>query len=319
MDLISVIVPVYKVEAYLDRCVESIVSQTYRNLEIILVDDGSPDNCPAICDGWAQKDGRIKVIHRENSGPSATRNAGIDTATGAYICFVDSDDWIHPRYVEFLHHACTEYQVPISGCDYFCVSDFVPFDDTLPCNCTLYNTEQALEQFIRGQLFRAVVWNKLYHRSILNDVRFPVGRNREDEFFSFQVLTQAPRLVYIDAPLYFYYQRPGSFMNSLSIHHLDALDAYLERMAFLKDHYPQLYERDKVQFCISCAMLYREVLKQEVPEKSQFKKKIMECRKQVSFDLYELCSCNVKQLVYIMGTGCCMDAFCKLLNLRARR
>lgn len=105
---ISVIVPVYKVENFLDRCVESIVGQTYENLEIILVDDGSPDNCPAMCDKWAEKDGRIKVIHKENGGVSSARNAALDIVSGDYICFVDSDDWIDPGMYEFLYKKFTK-------------------------------------------------------------------------------------------------------------------------------------------------------------------------------------------------------------------
>ena len=117
--LISVIVPVYKVENFLDRCVESIVGQTYENLEIILVDDGSPDNCPAMCDKWAEKDGRIKVIHKENGGVSSARNAALDIVSGDYICFVDSDDWIDPGMYEFLYKNSQKYDADISCCGIF--------------------------------------------------------------------------------------------------------------------------------------------------------------------------------------------------------
>lgn len=116
---ISVIVPVYKVENFLDRCVESIVGQTYENLEIILVDDGSPDNCPAMCDKWAEKDGRIKVIHKENGGVSSARNAALDIVSGDYICFVDSDDWIDPGMYEFLYKNSQKYDADISCCGIF--------------------------------------------------------------------------------------------------------------------------------------------------------------------------------------------------------
>ena len=318
MDLISVIVPVYKVETYLDRCVQSIADQTYRNLEIILVDDGSPDNCPAMCDAWAQKDGRIRVIHKENGGPSSTRNAGLDAAQGEYLCFVDSDDWVHPQYVELLYNTCTEYDVSISGCDYSIVSDYVPFESAVSKACTLYDTEQALEQFIHGRLFRAVVWNKLYHRNILKDVRFPVGRNREDEFFSFQVLVKAPRLVYIDAPLYSYYQRPGSFMNSVSVHHLDVLDAYLERMAFLKKNYPRLYLADKATFCITCVNFYLGAKQLDSQDRHEYRRRIKDARATIGFTLHEFTAYSPSQIVYILGSKLCMDLFCKLLSARRK-
>ena len=116
MDLISVIVPVYKVEAYLDRCVQSIVDQTYTNLEIILVDDGSPDRCPQMCDEWAKRDNRIRVIHKENGGLSDARNAGMQAASGTYIAFVDSDDWLELRCIEYLYQTAEKNACEIVGC-----------------------------------------------------------------------------------------------------------------------------------------------------------------------------------------------------------
>ena len=126
--LISVILPIYKVEEYLDRCVQSIVNQTYTNLEIILVDDGSPDNCPAICDEYAQQDSRIRVIHKENGGLSSARNAGIDWAfensNSQWLTFIDSDDWIHPQYLELLPSAVTDNNTDIGSCEYEEISQF---------------------------------------------------------------------------------------------------------------------------------------------------------------------------------------------------
>lgn len=119
MDKISVIVPVYKTEQYLNRCVQSITDQTYKNLEIILVDDGSPDNCPEMCDQWAKKDERIKVIHKRNGGISSARNAGLDSATGDYIMFADSDDWMEPDMAEFLYRLIVKYDADISRCGFY--------------------------------------------------------------------------------------------------------------------------------------------------------------------------------------------------------
>lgn len=319
MELISVIVPVYKVENYLNKCIESIVNQTYSNLEIILVDDGSPDNCPAMCDQWAAKDSRIRVIHKENGGLSDARNTGMEIASGSYICFVDSDDWIHPEYVERLYSACIEHQTSIAACDVQFVFDTSIIDYSLPSfKSTCCTTEQALNTLIHGTGFRAVAWNKLYRRDILKNESFPVGRFHEDEFFTYRILAKAPTLAYVDAQLYYYYQRSGSIMNSVSIRHLDVLDAGLERMTFLQQSFPKLYHSDKAGFCVACVSYYRFSSKIPETERSKYKKKIRECRSVVSFSFSELFAYSAKELVYVIGSGLCIDIFCKILNIRRK-
>ena len=167
---ISVIVPVYKVEKYLDRCVESIVNQTYKNLEIILVDDGSPDNCPAICDAWANKDERIKVIHKENGGVSSARNRGIDAATGDYIGFVDSDDWIEPDMYELLADNAKKYDADISRCGYF-----VDWPDHIAQvgngGILLYEDIERRCEMLRSYHLVSALWNKIYRRELFEEER----------------------------------------------------------------------------------------------------------------------------------------------------
>ena len=237
--LISVIVPVYKVEAYLDRCVESIVDQTYRNLEIILVDDGSPDNCGAMCDAWAAKDPRIKVIHKENGGLSDARNAGMAIAAGVYISFVDSDDWVDTSFTEVLYNLAIQTDAEIAECCFTkTTGSEVPKETT--GEITVCTAEEAMDKHIRITMFKQVVWNKLYHRDVLCAM-FEKGKYHEDEFWTYQIIADCRKLAHIDRSLYYYFQRADSIMGEgYSIKRLDAVEAKLRRNAFVKEKFPNL-------------------------------------------------------------------------------
>ena len=316
MDLISVIVPVYNVEKYLDRCVQSIVNQTYKNLEIILVDDGSPDNCGKMCDDWAHKDSRVKVVHKTNGGLSDARNAGMAVAQGEYIAFVDSDDWVDIRFVELLYNAASVHKVKLSACDaktvYRFESENIP---DLP-QTEVFTSQQALQTLTVGQKFRAVAWNKLYHRTLLEDEQFEVDRYHEDEFFTYRILAKNNYSVYVNAPLYYYFQREGSIMNSASFRHLDALDAYIERINFFRQHYPELYKKDKAMFCIACVNLYSDGLRLKGDEKKRYADRIKDCRKQVEFKISELTNYSFKELIYILSSRFCLNSIGKILSKR---
>ncbi len=205
--LISVIVPVYKVEQYLDRCVQSIVDQTYKNLEIILVDDGSPDNCPAMCDAWAEKDSRIRVIHKENGGAASARNKGLDLHRGAYVTFVDADDWIDPQMIAILAENIEHYGADISGCWYSedgADGSVKPVD--LKVQRPLYQTKEPLKDFFCDDLFYyLLVWSKLYKSSLIAEVRFDETLNTcEDVMFMYSVLQRDP-VVVLDARTLYHY------------------------------------------------------------------------------------------------------------------
>ena len=236
--LISVIVPVYKIEQYLDRCAQSIVTQSYDNLEIILVDDGSPDNCGVMCDAWAARDSRIRVIHKKNGGLSDARNAGIRASTGEYVVFVDSDDFIEPQMIEKLYTAAVKYDVPLAICRVHCMDDLGnPTGESdglcMPGECL--DAEQLLPLFYQasGQ-FYIVAWNKLYHRSLLKGELFPVGKWHEDEFVAAQIIWNAQRIALVDHVGYYYItKRAGSIMSVQNDpRRLDALEALLERYRF---------------------------------------------------------------------------------------
>lgn len=220
-ELVSVIVPVYKVEPYLDRCVASILAQTYPNLEVILVDDGSPDNCPALCDAWAQRDARIRVIHKKNGGQSDARNVGLDAASGAYISFVDSDDYIAENFIETLYDLLHEYHTDISAVHWKLVYADAP---EVPAPLSSRNVT----------LFQGA-----------DTIRFPVGRVMEDLGIAYKILLDAGQIVYSDEPLYYYYQRDGSTLHTDCIKFFqDRLAMVTERYLFLEKLYPDMLEND---------------------------------------------------------------------------
>lgn len=322
MELISIIVPVYKVEEYLDECVESIVQQTYENLEIILVDDGSPDTCPEKCDNWAERDSRINVIHKKNGGLSDARNAGMHTATGQYIAFVDSDDWIEKTYIESLYRAIQENGAEISACDVrevYCKADVPTVCDT-SARTTKSTPEEALGELLKGRTFRAVAWNKLYRAELLKDEQFEVGRLHEDEFFSYRIFDKAASLTYTDLPLYNYRQREGSIMTTLTIKRLDSLEAYLGRLNLLEKKYRELYRKDKITFCVTCLNFYCDTYVSDYEDVAAVRQKIKEYRKKIKFSLRELAKYSLKNIVYIVGSSTVfIECFSKLRTSRGKR
>ncbi len=242
LDLISVIVPVYKVEPYLDRCVQSIADQTYKNLEIILVDDGSPDRCPEMCDAWAQKDPRIRVIHQKNAGAGAARNVGMDVATGNIVAFVDSDDYLAPQMYEHLMSLMSN-DVDIAECELF-PTDRLNADfpsTTAPFTVAKCNTTDALRKHIANHSFCQTPVNKLYRRHTVQSIPFPTGKLIDDEYWTYQVLSNAKTLVHSNLNLYAYLQQPGSVMHiSYSLRRLQAIEAKDLRRTFMADKFPAL-------------------------------------------------------------------------------
>ena len=239
---ISVIVPVYKVEAYLDKCVSSIVNQTYTNLEIILVDDGSPDNCPAMCDAWAEKDSRIRVIHKTNGGLSDARNAGMAVATGELMAFVDSDDWIVPDMYEYLYQRLTEDNSDIAACGVQMVWESKTPSRMLTRagNCVL-NQEEAMRAIIEESWLKQPVWYKLYKTDLIRDILFPKGKCHEDVFWSYQAVGSAKKVSVSDHVGYYYLQRGGSIMGAgYSLKRLDAVEAKVRRCAYIQERFPAL-------------------------------------------------------------------------------
>lgn len=233
--LVSVIIPVYNVESYLERCVRSVLNQSYQNLEIILVDDGSPDNCPALCEAYAKEDSRVKVIHKQNGGLSDARNAGIDIALGDYILFVDSDDWIESDMIELLLKNALQYDADISECSYTNVYNDYSKPETGNSGIIIEaDSLTALEGMLDWKYFLPVVWNKLYRKEIFNHIRYPVGKVHEDEFTTYRCYLAAEKIVYMDTYKYYYNQmRTNSITGQeFKLSYLDAYFGFEERLHY---------------------------------------------------------------------------------------
>lgn len=220
--LISVIVPIFKVEHFLSRCIKSILSQTYNNIEIILVDDGSPDRCPEMCDAYAQMDPRIQVIHKENGGLSDARNAGIERARGEYLCFVDSDDYIQTTMLEHMLSEVQKNDVKLVIANLKAVDEKgcqVYQREQSPIHNGIFTAEELLPRlYQRLGWYYIVAWNKLYHRSLFEKNRFPVGRLHEDEYIVAQIMWRAKKIACISSEEYVYVcQRRGSIMSSRNV------------------------------------------------------------------------------------------------------
>lgn len=239
MPLISILIPVYNVEQYLCRCVDSVLSQSFPDIEIILIDDGSPDGCGVICDTYAEKNDCIHVIHQKNGGLSAARNAGLDwlyaNSDCEWITFVDSDDWLHPNFLEFLYqNAC------IHNCRLSAGGFYITSGESLPEQLENAHKSMTADDYYcteRYSGYQVTACGKLYHRSLLKDLRFPVGKLHEDEFMTYRTVYTAERIAVSSAPLYAYYQNQSGIMKSTwNPRRLDALEAIQGQIAFAKEN-----------------------------------------------------------------------------------
>lgn len=232
MDLISVIIPVFHVQKYLDQCVQSVADQSYRNLEIILVDDGSHDECSDMCDLWKQRDERVHVIHKENGGLSDARNAGLKVAHGEYITFIDSDDWITGGFIQCLYELICRFDADVAECGVIITDedgtelrkrDFGRKDQAL-------SQREALRYLVLEDGIYQTVWNKLYRKSIVDGLLFEKGRFHEDDFWTYQVFMKCKSLAVTSTPLYYYRQRGSGIMGKgYTIRRLDGLEARIRR------------------------------------------------------------------------------------------
>ena len=232
----------------------SLVNQSYENLEIILVDDGSLDNCPTICDEWSQRDSRIKVIHKINGGLSDARNVGMEIASGELISFIDSDDWIELDALEKMYERMAIDNSDVVSCGVRWVYD----DGSLIKNVTveqneILDTNEAMSEIISDSKLKQHVWNKLYKYDLVKDVLFEKGKYHEDVFWSYQIFGKAKKVSVMQESFYYYVQRSGSIMNeSYSVKRLDALDAMKQRCDYVKTAFPNLYGKALYTYIGSC-------------------------------------------------------------------
>lgn len=233
---LSIIVPVYNVEKYLEKCIDSILNQDYKNFELILVNDGSTDGSLEICKRYLSVDKRIKLINKPNGGLSSARNAGLDIACGQYIGFVDSDDWIEKDMYYTLLSIADKYKSDIVQCEYESV-----MEDNYKINnnqliVTNFTNVQAIDQMYGDRYISSTVtWNKIYNKKLFETIRFPVGKLHEDEFTTYKLLYESKIVTCINKKLYYYRKTPNSIMNSkFSVKRLDIIQALEEKKIFIK-------------------------------------------------------------------------------------
>lgn len=294
MSKISVVVPVYKVEQYLQRCVESIIKQTFSDFELILVDDGSPDRCGKICDEYAKNDRRIIVIHQQNEGLSAARNAGIDwslsSSDSEWITFVDSDDWVHVQYLEILYREALIHRADVCVCGFLettgnIVTENIDMDTT--------GIDINSEEFYDRQRINATIaWGKLYRKRCFEQIRYPVGKLHEDEFVTYRILFKLPYITFVNIKLYYYFKNAQSIMHmTWSDKRLDALEAHKEQIKFfIENGFPAAYLRAVRAYvgaiCNDCELLKDEKSHSELKKKlrNELRKSLKKYKKEIPFN-----------------------------------
>ena len=268
-DKISIIVPVYNVEDYLKKCIDSIVRQQYKNLEIILVDDGSIDNSGEICEKYAKEDDRIKVIHKKNGGLSDARNVGIENATGQYIGFVDSDDWIADSMYSYLKELIDTNNADISICGYykFTNCDEINLKNVKnEKNIYVFDKQKAISELLKQENIQDYAWNKLYKIELFENIKYPYGRKMEDTGTTYKLFDRAQRIVLGNEVQYYYLQRSNSIVNNKNFSlYKDKYELTKERYIYIKNKYPNIMEND-LDMIDKIISLYNKKQNKEIKE-----------------------------------------------------
>lgn len=256
-DLISVIVPIYNVEKYLDRCVKSIVEQTYDNIEIILVDDGATDNSGVIADLWGTRDERILVYHKKNGGLSDARNYGTKKSKGKYICYIDSDDYVSEKFVECLYKTLINSTADIAcvGLQEFTDKIDPKVEDYSPEKTEVFGREEAISYLYGSEKYQNYAWNKIYLKDLFDDVEYPMGRKMEDLGTTYLLFDKCNKVSYNPAKLYYYYQREDSILHQVNEQFcIDQYHLSKQRYLYVTDKYPEL-QVAYTSFFIDCLWL----------------------------------------------------------------
>ena len=299
-DLITIIVPIYNVEKYIDDCIQTIINQTYKNLQIILVDDGATDNCPKICDKYKKQDDRIEVIHKQNGGLSDARNVGIQNAKGKFICFVDSDDFINCDYVEKLYNLITKNDADISVSNFKRVKEFKEEyfkEKEINSRENAYAGKQVVQGIYKRDLYvqSTVTWNKMYKTKLFKEIKFPYGKLHEDEYTTYKLYYDCQKVAMTSEVLYYYRYVPNSIMNKkFNRKRLDGILALEERLKFFQEKKEEkLYNLTLVRYLTTLMIHYtnckafledsKEIQKEIMDKYKKYYKKVIklpECRKQ---------------------------------------
>ena len=319
--MITIIVPVYNAEEFLDICVQSIVEQTHKELEIILVDDGSTDKSPLLCDEWAKRDSRVKVIHQSNEGGGKARNTALCVATGNYIGFVDSDDYISPKMYEHLLSLMDD-DVDLAECSFVETKDndaFSGIDKVAGEEIEQYSTKEAMREHIKDSRFRQIIWNKLYRRGIVKDVPFVEKKGIDDEYWTYRVIGNAKKLLCTSAILYAYRQQASSVMHNLNIgkRTISAIDAKVARHRYLEKTMPSLVSESLNSIWFSCLYYGQLILKNknDVPETRSAKSFLEEVMKQFPVRSESLKKRRLSEKMWLLLLKASFWNTCRIRNL----
>ena len=297
MALVSVIIPIYNVENYLERCLDSVINQTIKDIEIILVNDGSTDNSGAICNKYAEKDKRIIVINKKNGGLSDARNKGLDKASGKYIAFVDSDDFIHKDMLYKLVNQCEQLDCDIAIGSHMRFSKIEEIKEVEKIyNPILFDSISAMSNYLADNEDKKIftmVCDKIYKRELFDDIRFPYGKLYEDGFVTYKLLYKAKKIVYIEDILYYYYQRSGSIMNKgFTLKSLESYDDWRQIFLFIDEKMPELSYLAATKYINKHLVTYMQIFKCNQDKSNDilkiYKKKIKEDLKLDSKKLKDL-------------------------------
>lgn len=281
--LISVIVPIYKVEEFLNRCVDSLLAQTYENLEILLVDDGSPDNCGSICDEYARKDSRVQVIHKANGGLSSARNAGLEIARGEYIAFLDSDDWIEPDAYETMMLFAQKHEVKL-----VCAGRYDVYGEEKVLGLCPEGEKVVSGEAFAGMIFRwdccdSAAWDKLYHRSLWETARYPLGKICEDVPVTYRLALKAGKVALCPKPFVNYYHRPGSITTAaVSDKNFHFAEHTAEIYPFIRDNHPAVADHARYLRVKSLSHMMLLLDTSEEPVRWKYADRYAELQKQLA-------------------------------------
>lgn len=267
---ISIIVPVYNVEYYLRRCIDSILNQTIKNTEIILINDGSQDRSGDICDEYKKKDNRVIVIHKENGGLSSARNAGLEIATGELVGFIDSDDWIEPDYYETLYNGIIKYNADISVMHFKIVTNYekIQFATKVKEQWVGFHRHQAMESFFTDNFIGNSAWNKLYRSNLFKDIKYPEGMLMEDKATTYKLINKSNLVVVNSSRKYHYYLRNDSIMQSnFNRKKFDSLKIHMDQIEFVDRNYPEFYELIRARYAYEAFRLLLMMIRSNYSEK----------------------------------------------------
>ena len=316
MPEISIIVPVYRVEKYINKCVDSILNQTFQDFELILVDDGSPDNCGAICDEYAKKDKRVLSVHKKNGGLSDARNSGIEVASGKYIGFIDSDDYISNDMYETLYNNIVKYNADVSVCGlYDCYGEKVVPQD-IEKGVFEFNASQAVEYMLSGKGIGLFAVNKLYKRKIFEDVRYPVGKTYEDAFVIVDILIKTKKVIIDTTPKYYYMHRESSItLSNFSKKYYDILEAQMHNMKLIKENFPDLEDVGRFRIWWAYKQILSRLALNDKETRKEFKKDKKYISKMIRKDLFKILKNkynSLNQRISYILIAFCPDLFMRI-------